>query len=43
MRRNAADVIRASGERIELEATGMPVGLLEGAEFTVEIAAIGPW
>jgi sigma-B regulation protein RsbU (phosphoserine phosphatase) len=29
-------VMRSTGERIELEATGMPVGLVEGAEFTVE-------
>jgi sigma-B regulation protein RsbU (phosphoserine phosphatase) len=35
-------VIRASGERIELEATGMPVGLLEGAEFTVESLQLVP-
>jgi serine phosphatase RsbU (regulator of sigma subunit) len=29
-------VIRTNGVRIELEPTGMPVGLMEGAEFTVE-------
>ena len=28
-------VIRASGERSELEVTGMPVGLMDGAEFAV--------
>jgi sigma-B regulation protein RsbU (phosphoserine phosphatase) len=35
-------VIRGSGERIELEATGMPVGLMEGAEFTVESLQLAP-
>jgi serine phosphatase RsbU (regulator of sigma subunit) len=35
-------VIRANGERIELEATGMPVGLMEGAEFTVESLLLSP-
>jgi phosphoserine phosphatase RsbU/P len=35
-------VMRANGDRIELEATGMPVGLMEGAEFAVEIAAARP-
>jgi serine phosphatase RsbU (regulator of sigma subunit) len=35
-------VMRASGERIELEATGMPVGLMEGAEFTVETLLLAP-
>jgi hypothetical protein len=29
-------VVRANGEHLELDATGMPVGLMEGAEFTVE-------
>jgi len=28
-------LVRANGEQLELEATGMPVGLMEGAEFTV--------
>ena len=28
-------VVRANGERLELEASGMPVGLVETAEFTV--------
>ena len=28
-------VVRANGERLELEASGMPVGLLETAEFAV--------
>jgi serine phosphatase RsbU (regulator of sigma subunit)/pSer/pThr/pTyr-binding forkhead associated (FHA) protein len=35
-------VIRAQGERIELEATGMPVGLMEGAEFTLESLQLSP-
>jgi sigma-B regulation protein RsbU (phosphoserine phosphatase) len=35
-------VIRAQGERIELEATGMPVGLMEGAEFTLESLLLSP-
>jgi phosphoserine phosphatase RsbU/P len=35
-------VMRANGERIELEATGMPVGLMEGAEFTVESLQLSP-
>jgi serine phosphatase RsbU (regulator of sigma subunit) len=35
-------VIRANGERVELEATGMPVGLMEGAEFTVEQLRLAP-
>ncbi len=35
-------VIRVNGERIELEATGMPVGLMEGAEFTVESLQLSP-
>jgi serine phosphatase RsbU (regulator of sigma subunit) len=35
-------VIRSGGERIELEATGMPVGLMEGAEFTVESLQLAP-
>lgn len=35
-------VIRTTGERIELEATGMPVGLMEGAEFTVESLQLSP-
>jgi len=35
-------VVRANGERIELESTGMPVGLMEGAEFTVESLQLGP-
>jgi len=28
-------IVRASGERLELEASGMPVGLVETAEFPV--------
>jgi sigma-B regulation protein RsbU (phosphoserine phosphatase) len=35
-------VMRAQGERIELEATGMPVGLMEGAEFAVESLQLAP-
>ena len=35
-------VIRGDGGRIELEATGMPVGLMEGAEFTVESLQLTP-
>jgi serine phosphatase RsbU (regulator of sigma subunit) len=35
-------VIRANGDRVELEATGMPVGLMEGAEFTVESVRLTP-
>jgi serine phosphatase RsbU (regulator of sigma subunit) len=35
-------VMRTNGERIELEATGMPVGLMEGAEFTVESLQLDP-
>jgi sigma-B regulation protein RsbU (phosphoserine phosphatase) len=35
-------VMRTTGERIELEATGMPVGLMEGAEFTVESLHLSP-
>jgi phosphoserine phosphatase RsbU/P len=35
-------VIRANGERLELEATGMPVGLMEGAEFAVESLQLAP-
>jgi len=35
-------VIRVKGGRIELEATGMPVGLMEGAEFTVESLQLSP-
>jgi len=35
-------VIRANGGRMELEATGMPVGLMEGAEFTVESLQLAP-
>ncbi len=35
-------VIRGNGERIELEATGMPVGLMENAEFTVESLQLSP-
>jgi serine phosphatase RsbU (regulator of sigma subunit) len=35
-------VIRANGERVELEATGMPVGLMEGAEFTMEELRLAP-
>jgi sigma-B regulation protein RsbU (phosphoserine phosphatase) len=35
-------VIRGSGQRIELEATGTPVGLMEGAEFTVDSLQLEP-
>ena len=35
-------VIRANGERMELGATGMPVGLMEGAEFTMEELRLAP-
>jgi sigma-B regulation protein RsbU (phosphoserine phosphatase) len=35
-------VLRSSGERIELEATGMPVGLMEGAEFALESIQLSP-
>ena len=35
-------VMRGNGERVELEATGMPVGLMEGAEFTVESLLLAP-
>ncbi len=34
-------VVRANGERCELEPSGMPVGLLETAEFAVDGAAPG--
>lgn len=35
-------VVRVNGECIELEATGMPVGLMEGAEFALETLRLGP-
>jgi sigma-B regulation protein RsbU (phosphoserine phosphatase) len=35
-------VLRVTGERIELEATGMPVGLMEGAEFSLETLRLAP-
>jgi serine phosphatase RsbU (regulator of sigma subunit) len=35
-------VLRVNGERIELEATGMPVGLMEGAEFALETLRLEP-
>jgi phosphoserine phosphatase RsbU/P len=35
-------VLRANGERIELDATGMPVGMMEGAEFSVESLQLSP-
>jgi serine phosphatase RsbU (regulator of sigma subunit)/pSer/pThr/pTyr-binding forkhead associated (FHA) protein len=35
-------VLRTSGERIELDATGMPVGLIDGAEFTLESLQLSP-
>lgn len=35
-------VLRVTGERIELEATGMPVGLMEGAEFALETLRLAP-
>ncbi len=33
---------RAGGEHSELDATGMPVGLIEGAEFVVREERLGP-
>ena len=35
-------VVRVNGECIELEATGMPVGLMEGAEFALETLRLAP-
>jgi sigma-B regulation protein RsbU (phosphoserine phosphatase) len=35
-------VVRANGDHLELEATGMPVGLIEAAEFTVESLHLTP-
>ena len=35
-------VVRGNGELVELEATGMPVGLMEDAEFTVESLLLDP-
>jgi len=35
-------VVRANGERLELEATGMPVGLVETAEFPVMEQHLAP-
>lgn len=35
-------VMRVNGERIELEATGMPVGMMEGAEFALETLRLAP-
>ncbi len=35
-------VIRANGERQELEPSGMPVGLIEGAEFAVQSQHLSP-
>ncbi|HEX3746045.1 MAG TPA: SpoIIE family protein phosphatase [Bryobacteraceae bacterium] len=35
-------VMRISGDRIELDATGMPVGLMEGAEFALESLHLAP-
>jgi phosphoserine phosphatase RsbU/P len=35
-------VVRANGQHLELDATGMPVGLMEGAEFTVESLRLAP-
>ena len=35
-------VLRAGGQRIELDATGMPVGMMEGAEFAVESLQLSP-
>jgi serine phosphatase RsbU (regulator of sigma subunit) len=35
-------LVRANGERLELEASGMPVGLIEGAEFTVVEQRLAP-
>ena len=35
-------VLRVNGERLELEPTGMPVGLMEGAEFALETLRLAP-
>jgi serine phosphatase RsbU (regulator of sigma subunit) len=35
-------VVRANGERLELEATGVPVGLIEGSAFTVAQQQLAP-
>jgi phosphoserine phosphatase RsbU/P len=35
-------VVRAGGERFELDATGMPVGMLESAEFAVGECSLAP-
>jgi len=35
-------VVRADGVAMELDATGMPVGLLEAAEFTVAEQQLAP-
>jgi serine phosphatase RsbU (regulator of sigma subunit) len=35
-------IVRANGERCELDPSGMPVGLMEGAEFTVMEQHLSP-
>jgi len=35
-------VLRTNGERLELEATGMPVGLMDSAEFMLESLQLAP-
>ena len=35
-------VVRANGERLELDASGVPVGLIDGAAFTVERQQLSP-
>jgi sigma-B regulation protein RsbU (phosphoserine phosphatase) len=35
-------VVRASGEREWLDATGMPAGIMEGAEYETAILTLGP-
>ena len=35
-------VVRAGGERVELDATGMPVGMLEDAEFALGECSLAP-
>ena len=35
-------VLRAGGERIELDANGMPVGMIEDAEFPTAEVQLAP-
>src|SRR5207245_2938748 len=35
-------ILRAGGERIDLAATGMPVGMLENAEFALGECSLAP-